>query len=95
MLTFWCHNFLLIAYDYILQVECILNWVCGPRTSNLCIPGARTAYPCAHNLAAIYIAGLVARDPDAFQTTYDEINLLDCGARDHNFNEEVASAYYH
>ena len=53
------------------------------------------AYPCSHNLAGMYLAGLVARDRDAFHTTYDEINLLDCGARDDDFNIEVASALYH
>ena len=76
-------------------MENILNWVCGPRSANACDPGARTAYPCSHNLAAIYMAGLVARDRAAFHTTYDEINLLDCGARDQAFNAEVASALYH
>ena len=69
--------------------------MCGPRSTNQCVPGARMAYPCSHNLAGMYLAGLVARDRDAFHTTYDEINLLDCGARDDDFNIEVASALYH
>jgi hypothetical protein len=76
------------------EVRRILNWCCGPRVSNTCVPGARTVYPCAHALATMFLAGMVGRDPDTFSSTWAKINVLDCGARSAMFNGEVAEQHY-
>jgi hypothetical protein len=78
------------------EVGRILNWCCGPRqlAACRCIPGARQAYPCAHNMCAMYLAGRVAYDPATFITAWDDINVVDCGARTDAYNEEIANDYY-
>ena len=75
-------------------VSRIFNWVCGPRASNKCNPGARTAYPCAHCLSAMYLAGQVAWDPTTFHTSWAQYHLLDCGARSQAYNAELCSSHY-
>ena len=62
-------------YNISLEVNRIKMWCCGPRSTNPCIPRARTTYPCAHGLLTMYLAGLVARDPNAFQTAWNEVNI--------------------
>lgn len=53
----------------------LLMWICGPRTLTGCTPGARTCSPCAHVVAAIHLAGVLAHNPMEFKvsnlTTYN------------------------
>lgn len=45
-------------------------------------------------MTAMYLAGLVARDPTAFKTVWSEVNLVDAGARSDAFNEEICMSHY-
>ena len=80
-------------YNISPEVNRIKMWCCGPRFTNACIPGARTTYPCAHGLLTMYLAGLVSRDPNAFKSVWNDVNIIDAGARSDDFNEEICQSH--
>ena len=81
-------------YTHSPEVSRIHNWCCGPRHNNKCIPGARTAYPCAHSMAAMFMAGTLAWNPAEFHSTWANYHLVDCGAHTAAYNAELCRSHY-
>ena len=41
----------------------------------------------------MYLAGLVSRDPNAFKSVWNDVNIIDAGARSDDFNEEICQSH--
>ena len=68
----------------------IQMFICGPRVPGKCKVGARTASPCAHVAAGVYICGVLGHNPGLFKTTWRQINYVDA-AQDLSHTNDVLS----
>ena len=73
------------------QMSRLKSWCCGPSDrSDSCPPGERLAGACCHCSSALYIAGVLAYNPNVFSSTDRGCHLLD-RASNQAANQEIVS----
>ena len=70
------------------------GWICGPTANDSCPLGERMAGACSHCSTAMYLAAVLASNPQLFRPKARSCHLLDRGnpqAMDEEITSEVTS----